>query len=307
MSPSPVATLAIVGDVHRCWRPADADYLIRTKPDLAMFVGDLGDEDVDMVREVAQLPVPKAVLLGNHDAWQSCSNNAPTHRLRESLDALGGDHLAYSVRELPQAGISIVGARPFSWGGPNLRGVGVYRQIYDFHTMRQSAVRIVDAARRAQHRDLVILAHNGPLGLGRDSRDIWGKDFGRPGGDWGDRDLAIALERIAAMGLRVRAVVAGHMHHQLVHPRGELRTRFVRRGETWFVNPAVVPRERQYAAGALQSYFVELRLRAGECVGIDELWVDDAGEVCERSTPQFAEAPVQPAEVEVDDGRLADE
>lgn len=302
MTPSPIATLTIVGDVHRSWRSADAEFLVRSQPDLAMFVGDLGDEDVDMVREVARLPVPKVVMLGNHDAWQSCSNNAPSRHLRDSLDALGRDHLAYGVRELPKVGISVVGARPFSWGGPNLRGVGVYRQIYGFHTMRQSAVRIVEAARKAQHRDLVILAHNGPLGLSRDSRDIWGKDFGRPGGDWGDRDLAIALDRIAHMGLRVRAVVAGHMHHQVVYPRGELRTRFVRRGDTLFVNPAVVPRARADASGAQVSYFVEMRLQAGECIGVDELWVDDASQVCSRTRPEFVDVPVPPAAVEVDDG-----
>lgn len=272
-----------------------------------MFVGDLGDEDCDMVREVARLPVPKVVMLGNHDAWQSCSNNAPSHNLRESLDALGDDHLAFGVRELPSVGISVVGARPFSWGGPNLRGLGVYRQIYGFHTMRQSAVRIVDAARKAQHRDIVILAHNGPTGLGRSSRDIWGKDFGRPGGDWGDRDLEIALSRIADMGLRVRAVVAGHMHHQLVHPRGEQRTRFLRHGDTLFINPAVVPRVRADERGVQVSYFVELRLQAGECTGVEELWVDDRGEVCARSTPEFAEAPWLPSTVAADDRELVDE
>ena len=57
----------------------------------------------------------------------------------------------------------------------------------------------------------------------------------KPGGDWGDYDLALALQRIEGFGLRVRAVVAGHMHHRLLHPRGAERRRFVRRGETLFV------------------------------------------------------------------------
>ena len=32
------------------------------------------------------------------------------------LDVLGADHIAYAVREVPAAGVSVVGARPFSWG-----------------------------------------------------------------------------------------------------------------------------------------------------------------------------------------------
>lgn len=38
-------------------------------PDLAIFVGDFGNEDVEIVKKVADLELPKAVILGNHDAW----------------------------------------------------------------------------------------------------------------------------------------------------------------------------------------------------------------------------------------------
>ena len=50
-----LAKLTAVGDVHRCWRRTDAVYLERSQPDLALFVGDLGDEDVEIVRSVAAL------------------------------------------------------------------------------------------------------------------------------------------------------------------------------------------------------------------------------------------------------------
>ncbi|GAB4148971.1 MAG: TIGR04168 family protein [Planctomycetota bacterium] len=287
MTPPPMATLTIVGDVHRSWRASDAEFLCASRPDLAMFVGDLGDEDVEMVREIARIEVPKVVLLGNHDAWQSCSNNAPTNNLLDCIEDLGDDHLAFAVRELPEAGISIVGARPFSWGDPNLRGAGVFRRLYGFHTMKQSAVRIVEAARRAQHRDLVILAHNGPMGLGRDSGDIWGKDFGRPGGDWGDRDLATALERIGDLGLRVRAVVAGHMHDRLLHPKGQRRKRFVRRFGTLFLNTAVVPRIRADGNGGQLSHFARMQVSRGEIRRVEEILVDENGRIRERSVPEF--------------------
>ena len=284
-----VATLTVVGDVHRWWRPADATFLERSRPDLALFVGDLGDEDVGIVRAIASLQVPKAVILGNHDAWQSFGRKTSTDKLRESLDVLGDDHVAYAVREVPAAGISLIGARPFSWGGQSLRSPELYDEIYGIHTMRQSAAAIVDAARNAQHRDLVILAHNGPLGLGERPDDMFGKDFGKPGGDWGDRDLALAIQRIEGFGLRVRAVIAGHMHHRLVHPRGALRTRFVRRGETLFLNAAYVPRVQKAANGDELSHFLRTRWRDGHCVGVEEVWVDVHGDEREATTPTFVE------------------
>lgn len=280
------ANLIAVGDVHRWWRGADSVYLERSRPDLTLFVGDLGDEDTEMVQRVAEIPVPKAVMLGNHDAWQSFGRDACTDRLRESLDLLGADHLAYGVRELPQAGVSVIGARPFSWGGQSLRSPALYDEIYGIHTMRQSAAAIVDAARNAQHSDLVILAHNGPLGLGSAPDSIFGKDFGKPGGDWGDYDLALAMQRIEAFGLRVRAVIAGHMHHRLVQPRGALRTRFLRRGGTLFLNTALVPRIVRDADGQELSYFLRTRWHAGECIGVDEVWVDVHGdEVSSTAAP----------------------
>jgi uncharacterized protein (TIGR04168 family) len=277
----PVATLTVVGDLHRWWRSADSVYLERAQPDLVLFVGDLGDEDVDMVQRVAALPVRKAVVLGNHDAWQSFGRRVSTQKLRDSLAALGDDHVAYAVREVPAAGVSVVGARPFSWGGPTLRSPELYDEIYGIHTMRQSAAAIVDAARNAQHRDLVILAHNGPLGLGTEPGDIFGKDFGKPGGDWGDRDLALAIQRIEGFGLRVRAVIAGHMHHKVVHPRGAERTRFVRRGETLFLNAARVPRVRTRDDGEELSCFLRTRWQHGSCVAIEEVWVDVHGDEAE--------------------------
>jgi uncharacterized protein (TIGR04168 family) len=297
-------TLAVVGDVHRWWRAADAAFLERTRPDLSLFVGDLGDEDVEMVRAIAGLSVPKAVILGNHDAWQSFGRKVCTDKLRASLELLGDDHLAFAVREVPRAGISVIGARPFSWGGQSLRSPELYDEIYGIRTMRQSAAAIVDAARSAQHRDLVILAHNGPLGLGAATHDLCGKDFGKPGGDWGDRDLALAIQRIEGMGLRVRAVIAGHMHHKLVHPRGGERTRFARREDTLFVNAARVPRVQRDEDGDELSYFVRLRWSRGECTAVEEVWVDVHGDVRSATAPSITAieglAPVVDETLELD-------
>ena len=128
MTPRAPATLMVVGDVHRFWRAFDADFLARENPALTMFVGDLGDEDVEITRTLAALTLPKVVMLGNHDAWQSFQKRKATPKLREILAVLGTDHLAYEVREVPEAGISVIGARPFSWGGPSLRSPELYEE-----------------------------------------------------------------------------------------------------------------------------------------------------------------------------------
>jgi uncharacterized protein (TIGR04168 family) len=287
--PSLGATILVVGDVHGHWRTEDAAFLESGRHDLALFVGDLGDEDVELVRKIADIDAPKAVILGNHDAWQSFSKKQPTQKLRDSLDALGDDHLAYGVREVPRAGLSVIGARPFSWGGRSLRSAEVYGELFGVRSAEESAQRIVDAARRAQHRDLLILAHNGPTGLSRHPADIWGKDFGKsPGGDWGDRDLQMAVERIRDLGLRIQAVIAGHMHHRLMRARGRQRSRFVCKDGVLYANAAVVPRVRG-DDGTQLAHYLSTTWSEGALRSIEEIWVDGAGVIRERTAPRVVE------------------
>ena len=69
--------IACVGDVHGLWNRESEEALSWLQPDLSLFVGDFGEEDVELVAEVARVPERKAVILGNHDAWYSAS---PTRR-----------------------------------------------------------------------------------------------------------------------------------------------------------------------------------------------------------------------------------
>ena len=59
----PKCRFAIVGDVHDQWQP-DQDYaaLTRLNIDFVLFVGDFGNEAIDLVRSIAQLPLPKALI-----------------------------------------------------------------------------------------------------------------------------------------------------------------------------------------------------------------------------------------------------
>jgi len=63
-----VTRIAFVGDVHDRWAEDDEDALRTLQADLTVFVGDIGNEAVDLVREISKIDLPKAVILGNHDA-----------------------------------------------------------------------------------------------------------------------------------------------------------------------------------------------------------------------------------------------
>jgi len=57
--------LALVGDIHGHWEEhEDAAALAWLGADLAILLGDVGEEDVHLVRQIAALPTPKAVILG---------------------------------------------------------------------------------------------------------------------------------------------------------------------------------------------------------------------------------------------------
>lgn len=244
-----------------------------TDPTLTVFVGDLGDEDSRIAQRIADLPMPTCCILGNHDAWLSFRQKAPTPALRKSLEVLGSKHLAYSYRDLDEAKISLVGCRPFSWGGPSLRSPELYDELYGVTDHESSAARIVEAAESAGHRTIVLVAHNGPYGLGKRSSDIFGKDFGKPGGDWGDRDLQLAIRQLTSKGFRVPLVVAGHMHHQLMFPRGDFRKRCVVKRDTIYVNIARVPRIFRSSEGETTRHYARARFADGRLRTLSEFYV----------------------------------
>ena len=61
--------LAVIGDVHGWYNEHDPAAMAALQADVACIVGDFGEEDLALVKLIAQLPMPKAVILGNHDGW----------------------------------------------------------------------------------------------------------------------------------------------------------------------------------------------------------------------------------------------
>jgi uncharacterized protein (TIGR04168 family) len=249
-------------------------------------VGDLGDEDLPLVERLAGLSCEKAVLLGNHDAWHSMFGQI-TPRFRAQLARLGADHLGYAAR--PVGEIALVGARPFTWGGSDWRRFApFYRELYGVEDDDASAGRIAAAAASLPDRPVVVLAHNGPKGLGEGREAIYGRDFRRPFDDFGDPDLTLALEVLRERdGRAVPFVVAGHMHHLL--RGGGLRQRVVVDPHgTVHVNAAVVPRHAYRGLGRVRHH-VRLVVESGRPALAEDVWVDDDGAVVERHRLHEAE------------------
>lgn len=165
--------VAVVGDVHGNWDEYDAIALGALNVDLVLFVGDFGNEDVDIVRVIAACPTPKAVILGNHDAWHSLtnrrsrprnsafaglpennnsSNDSVRDRVRAQLEALGEDHVGFSRKRVADKNVTVLGGRPFSRGGGRWREEkDFYKSMFGISDGSASARRIFDEALAVPH------------------------------------------------------------------------------------------------------------------------------------------------------------
>jgi len=279
-----IVKIAVIGDVHDLWDLEDNAALQQLNVDLALFVGDYGNEAVEVVRRIAAVDLPKAAVMGNHDAYYSASNkgikNCPYDRTREDwvqlqMDLLGEAHIGFSKREFPQLGLTIVGGRPFSWGGSKWRYRKFYRDRFDVRNFDDSAERILDAADEAEQNTVIFLGHVGPYGLGDQPSDICGKDWGKNGGggDYGDPDFAKAIALTQDTGKRVPLVTFGHMHHTLKNNTGQLRTRVAKANDTIYFNAANVPRIEPTPTGHKRSFSI-VTLSAGTVESITLIWLN---------------------------------
>ncbi len=275
--------IAVIGDIHRHWDDQDVHLLDREGLDLVLFTGDLGGATQRGARAVAAsiatLGTPSLVVPGNHDGAslgqllgevvQSRSlirAFAPGHGARSSAlaQALGPVPLgAYSLHRF--GSLDVLCGRPHSMGGPTLSFEPAMRRNHGVGSLEQSAERLRELVEQSQAENLLILAHNGPSGLGQRRDDIWGCDFKKEEGDFGDPDLRAAVERAHQLGRPLRAVVAGHMHTRL-RGGGQRRWTLRERG-VLYVNAAQVPRHRRG-----RRHHVLLTLESGR-IEAEERWL----------------------------------
>lgn len=236
--------IAVIGDTHGHF-DASRDAAVLDRYPLRLCTGDLPanrgrdrfDEALRQARGLAELGA--WTVLGNHDGPAVFTGRRFPRSYRRLEKALDGLHVGGRRVELPSLGLSLVGGRPLTCGAEDYRFRVPGREDWSLERWGEHLGELIAGA---AHERVVVLAHDGPSGLGSRRHDIWGRDFGDEEGDWGDPDLRAALEHAAARGRRVTAVIAGHMHHRLVG--GGRRARCTREEGTLFVNAAVVPRVR---------------------------------------------------------------
>ncbi|KAL5709769.1 hypothetical protein ACHQM5_020416 [Ranunculus cassubicifolius] len=253
---------------HEEWTFSEDELALKfLRPDLVLFTGDIGNENVELVRSVASLQMPKAVILGNHDSWgtQKFSSN------------LGEEHVGYSRLDFPMLKLSVVGGRPFSCGGEQLFRKKLLKKRYGIKDMDASAEQISKAALGTPTDHLVILlAHNGPAGLGSNVNDICGKDWDG-GGDHGDPDLAQAISKLKET-VELPLVVFGHMHKELEN--GNRKMTLVGDDNTVYVNGAIVPRVKELVGDrgkGTSRAFTIIDFFNGRLSKIAETWVSLVG------------------------------
>ncbi|MEL6604100.1 MAG: TIGR04168 family protein [Cyanobacteria bacterium J06614_10] len=285
----PTVKIAVIGDIHDLWELEDNAALKHLNVDLAIFVGDYGNEAVEVVRRIAAVDLPKAAVMGNHDAYYSASNkgikNCPYDRSREDwvqqqLDLLGEAHIGFGKREFPQFGLTVVGGRPFSWGGSKWRYRKFYRDRFDVRNFRESLELILAAADEAEHSTVIFVGHVGPKGLGDQPADPCGKDWGKNGGggDYGDPDFAEAIALTQESGKQVPLVTFGHMHHKLKNNTAQLRKRVAKDTEgTIYFNAANVPRIEKTPLGKRRSFSL-VTLNQGKVESIALIWLNESFE-----------------------------
>ena len=262
-------TLAIVGDIHGGWTDADARWFEQAGYDRVIVVGDLAgfrwSGTLALAKRLGQMRAKTLVLPGNHDAvhaLQLAAESSGRPRMgdrfaagqRGMVDALReaiGEHElgAYSLHTVSGEGdeggrdgdtVTLIAGRPHTMGGPGLSFAPHLEACWGVGTLEASAAKLKGLVDAAPTERVVFVSHNGPAGLGERRTDIWGCDFKREEGDWGDPDLREAVDYAQRVGKRVLAVAAGHMHRKL--RGGGERVWQVERDGVLYVNAAEVPR-----------------------------------------------------------------
>ena len=297
-------TIAVVGDIHDLWEADDGVALKELGVDLVLFVGDFGNESVEVVRAIASVDIPKAAVFGNHDAWYTATEwgrkKCPYDRKKEDwvqqqIDLLDSAHVGYGKLDFPKLNLTVVGSRPFSWGGSVWKNEQFYLERFGVKSFEESTARMVAAAKSAAYETVIFLGHNGPLGLGDRAEDPCGKDWQPLGGDFGDPDLTDAITQTRAAGKKIPLVTFGHMHHNLRHTQQYLRKAIYTSSEgTVYLNAASVPRIVENGSDRLRNFSI-VSLQAGVVSQISIVWVNQDFKVASEQIYQQPNSVVQSA------------
>jgi len=287
----PTMIIRIMGDPHNNLDMEEDGYWL-SQADVALCTGDFAyhitGRERSLSRKVMEFLRDCGVytILGNHDGinHRPSVNYGPAETepgcQTEMVETLGDYYMGYQCVDLEN--LSLVGGRPFSNGNSGIQHKPFgYRDI----TVEESAQKIVSLMEAAAHDNIIFLSHNGPKGMGEDRDSMCGRDWKQPAMDWGDEDLALALNHVPE-GKNIVALVMGHMHHHLRGGGWRRRMAFYKGYPV--VNAAVVPRivrkgviTTRNITGEFKEkkifqthhHFLELELEGNRLKEVRDLWV----------------------------------
>lgn len=277
--------LAVIGDVHHAYNEVDTAYFNASDHDALLFTGDIYNFSLERglraAAELARLQKPALLVPGNHDAIHPAQLAAEitrhtglirltsmghSKRVRDLREAVGGVQVGgYAIHRLKE-GLDVVSGRPHSMGGSSISFAPHLADAYGVRTIHDSVNRMRQCIDQSDASQLVFLAHNGPTGLGGRRHDLWGADFLREEGDFGDADLRHAIDYALSRGKRVLAVIAGHMHHRI--RGGGKRKWYERRDGVLYINAARVPRIFEERGGVFHHH-VDLFIEDGHAEAVE--------------------------------------
>ncbi len=86
------------------WSESDHNLLNALCPDAILFVGDLGNGEIRIVKAINEIEIPTAVVLGNHDRGIDSSG----YNLQTQIDLLGDKLCSWSQKILNSPPLVIV-------------------------------------------------------------------------------------------------------------------------------------------------------------------------------------------------------
>lgn len=289
--------IAAIGDIHTRFDETDIALFNDSDYDLILIVGDLPGrshrQTLSVARVLSKLNIPALFVPGNHDCTsikhllgeitgdpflKQSSSESQMKRVSDLTKALGTvRYLAYEKVNLHEytgknIDIELIAGRPHSMGGPGLSFKKYLADAFNVDNVEQSADKISSLAEK--NKNYLILAHNGPYGLGAKKDDIFGADFKPEAGDFGDQDLQFAIEQMKAKENRILAVVAGHMHHSL--KGGGTRKWLLETDGTFYINSAFVPRIRK-REGIEIRHHVRIEIDSKHSLQVEQIFWDQNG------------------------------
>ena len=228
--------IALIGDIHRAWNQKDVDYFNNSDYDLLLFTGDIPDSShnfvMTIVGRIARIQKEALFMPGNHDGVDLVQFVAELNQSSHLAERYGlqqekrCQHLARALDPVKMVGYSrhsmtiqgasfdIIAARPHSMGGEHFNYHAYLKRRFQVGSLQESVERLKSLIDDS-NAPLIFFSHNGPSGLGDRRHNIWGCDFKKEEGDYGDPDLQAAIEYAIRSEKKVIAVLAGHMHHEL--------------------------------------------------------------------------------------------